>query len=447
MQFHFSADGTTLDVYVPVYDWENGVFVDPDGWSANPNSASIVIQEQPSALHTGTKLGTGQYKFSFVGLTAIAANSIVNIEINGAISSVAWPEWIEQVTVARHPLHTLGGNAPAGWINSAAIGAAAFNGKGDWLTTLGANAPAGWINAAAVANDARTAIATAVEAALLNESDGQQLLAAISSQVQALFDSGTDVPVSTLVSLIRDGILNRILSGNHEIAGSVGKLLQNADAAVSTRATPAQVRTELATELAVLTTYDDMFADLAQMIQNNGTVNAQFTAKALELAPSGGGGGGSGDASQATLLEVQDTVEAIATSLAGTKAEVNNPVKGAGAIELKVGDDYLVAATTQLRIPITDVGGVLHAKLLAATSIVWGAARGRGSAQVTGTVANPAGLSYASNVLTISVEIPRANLAAAEPGFEFDWDIQYTTAGGHRVTPVVGTVTFHYDRV
>lgn len=159
------------------------------------------------------------------------------------------------------------------------------------------------------------------------------------------------------------------------------------------------------------------------------------------------GGGGTGDAQQSTLLAVQATVNAIASSLGSTPVEVNSPVKQGGAIELKLGDDYLVAATTQLRIPVTDVGGVLHAKLLAATSIVWGAARGRGSAQVTGTVANPAGLSYAANVLTISVEIPRANLAAAEAGFEFDWDLQYTTAGGHRVTPVAGTVTFHYDRV
>lgn len=56
-------------------------------------------------------------------------------------------------------LTSLGSNAPAGWINAAAIAASALDGKGDWntitpLTTLGTNAPAGWINAAAIAASA-----------------------------------------------------------------------------------------------------------------------------------------------------------------------------------------------------------------------------------------------------------------------------------------------------
>ena len=45
-------------------------------------------------------------------------------------------------------------------------------------------------------------IATAVEAALLNDADGQALLAAIQTAVQALFDQQADIPVATLVSLI-----------------------------------------------------------------------------------------------------------------------------------------------------------------------------------------------------------------------------------------------------
>ncbi len=81
----------------------------------------------------------------------------------------------------------------------------------------------------------RTAIATAVEAAMLNDGDGQALLAAIQAQVQALFDAGTDVPVSTLVGLIRDGILNRILPGNHDTANTVGAFLQRLDALISSR--------------------------------------------------------------------------------------------------------------------------------------------------------------------------------------------------------------------
>lgn len=43
-----------------------------------------------------------------------------------------------------------------GVLTAAAIAAGALNGKGDWLTTLGSNAPANWINAAAIATDAIT---------------------------------------------------------------------------------------------------------------------------------------------------------------------------------------------------------------------------------------------------------------------------------------------------
>lgn len=54
-----------------------------------------------------------------------------------------------------------------------------------------------------------------IEAALLNEGDGQALLAAISAQVQALFNEGTDVPISTLVSLIAAQITTDHGSGSY----------------------------------------------------------------------------------------------------------------------------------------------------------------------------------------------------------------------------------------
>jgi hypothetical protein len=41
-----------------------------------------------------------------------------------------------------------------GAIDAGSIASGALNGKGDWLTTLGTNAPANWINAAAIATDA-----------------------------------------------------------------------------------------------------------------------------------------------------------------------------------------------------------------------------------------------------------------------------------------------------
>jgi hypothetical protein len=61
-------------------------------------------------------------------------------------------------------------------------------------------------------------IATAVEAALLNDADGQALLAAIQAAVQALFDQQADVPVATLVSLIAAQITADHGSGSYTTA-------------------------------------------------------------------------------------------------------------------------------------------------------------------------------------------------------------------------------------
>ncbi len=57
-----------------------------------------------------------------------------------------------------------------------------------------------------------TTLTTAVEAAMLNESDGQALLAAMQLRVQQLFDAGADVPVATLVALIEAAIAARIIT-------------------------------------------------------------------------------------------------------------------------------------------------------------------------------------------------------------------------------------------
>ena len=61
-------------------------------------------------------------------------------------------------------------------------------------------------------------IATAVEAALLNDADGQALLAAIQAAVQALFDQQADIPVATLVSLIAAQITADHGSGSYTTA-------------------------------------------------------------------------------------------------------------------------------------------------------------------------------------------------------------------------------------
>lgn len=66
--------------------------------------------------------------------------------------------------------------------------------------------------------------------------------------------------VAAIPAASRDAILNRVLAGNHDTAGTVGKVLQFLDVLLSTRATPAQVTAALdaisATALARFITVD-----------------------------------------------------------------------------------------------------------------------------------------------------------------------------------------------
>ena len=57
---------------------------------------------------------------------------------------------------------------------------------------------------------------------------------------------------TALAATVRDSILNRVLSGNHEVEGSPGKLLQNADVATSTRST-----FDSATDTVIVSTNND----------------------------------------------------------------------------------------------------------------------------------------------------------------------------------------------
>lgn len=97
----------------------------------------------------------------------------------------------------------------------------------DALFSASSPAPAKAGDAMALTSGERVTFSGVLESAMLNDADGQALLAGMQAQVQALFDSGVDVPVATLVAAIRDGILNRVLSGNHDTSGTVGKVLQD----------------------------------------------------------------------------------------------------------------------------------------------------------------------------------------------------------------------------
>jgi len=152
-----------------------------------------------------------------------------------------------------------------------------------------------------------------------------------------------------------------------------------------------------------------------------------ITTDSLEaIRDNSGGGGGSGDASQTTLLEVQDTVESIAASLSGTTVSVSSRVSAAGEITLWAGDDCRVRSGTQIDVTITDVGGSIYTRLngIGLANLAWGAARIVQSAgAIAGTVAalTQAG-SGASQTLKISVEITDggSDLRAAD---DYTWQI------------------------
>lgn len=80
----------------------------------------------------------------------------------------------------------------------------------------------------------RTTLAAALEAAMINDVDGQALMEAIANLVANEIE-GSGLAVETIAAAARDAILNRELSGNHDSAGTVGKLIQYLDAAISSR--------------------------------------------------------------------------------------------------------------------------------------------------------------------------------------------------------------------
>lgn len=113
---------------------------------------------------------------------------------------------------------------------------------GAGLTALGdarlANLDAA-ISSRAAAGDAMTLtaqtiidLAAAMEAAIINELDGTAVMQAIADLIASDMTT-TDLTVAAIASACRDAILNRVLSGNHDTAGTPGKLLQNADAPIS----------------------------------------------------------------------------------------------------------------------------------------------------------------------------------------------------------------------
>ena len=164
----------------------------------------------------------------------------------------------------------------------------------------------------------RTALAAALEAAIIDELDGAAVMQAIADLIASDMTTG-DLSVVAIATAVRDAILNRVLASNHDTSGTPGALLQ----AIATRATQASVDG-----------VDTKAADLQAQV---GTAGAGLTA----LRGAG-----------------TDTLESLATAVAGVSAGSAPTVEeidaeltanhGAGLWTSAVtgsGDVYVTAAT------------------------------------------------------------------------------------------------------
>jgi hypothetical protein len=142
---------------------------------------------------------------------------------------------------------------------------------------------------------------------------------------------------------------------------------------------------------------------------------------------------GTGDASQATLLAVQATVDAVAASLSGSAVEVVSRVADGGSITLYAGDDMRVRSGTEVAVSVTDVGGAIYSRLntIGVANLRFGAARPTQPAgAITGSVASLAVVgSGASQLVRVVIEIDDAgqSLAAAD---NYVWQLVSSRAQG-----------------
>lgn len=273
---------------------------------------------------------------------------------------------------------------------------------------------------------------------LFSDTDTTALVNAIIARVESDLD-GADLSTAAIAVAVRNEILNRVLSGNHETAGTVGKVLQFLDATISGRMASGNVTVGgyaagqdpaalLAGTVTKVATVDALLAALTEVVSSV----TRFKAAALSQAPSGGGGG-SGDAEQATLLEVQETVTAISAALAGAPVEPTGRIASGGQIVAYIGDDFRVRSGTQLQIPVSDPSGGLYTKLnaIGAANLYFGASRsGKDAGAITGTVASLAQSgSGASQLLLITVEIANCG-NGLQPADDYEYQIEQRQTQG-----------------
>jgi hypothetical protein len=155
------------------------------------------------------------------------------------------------------------------------------------------------------------------------------------------------------------------------------------------------------------------------------------------------GEAGSGDASQSTLLAVQDQVEAIAGTLGGTAISVTSRIADGGAMVIYTGDDLKVRSGTQVTVSISDAAGGIYSRLsaLGASKLSWGAARpSQAAGAISGTISSiTQSGSGADQVVNLVIEILDAG-QSLNPADDYIWQVVSTSGSGDEYTEIEGTL-------
>ena len=155
------------------------------------------------------------------------------------------------------------------------------------------------------------------------------------------------------------------------------------------------------------------------------------------------GEAGSGDASQSTLLAVQDQVEAIAGTLGGTAISVTSRIADGGAMVVYTGDDLKVRSGTQVTVSISDPAGGIYSRLsaLGTSQLSWGAARqSQAAGAISGTISSlTQSGSGDAQVVNLVIEILDAG-QSLNPADDYIWQVASTSSSGDEYTEIEGTL-------
>lgn len=305
-----------------------------------PNAAFASGADSVTVFLKATDTLDARFRFTLLAIDVRDAADLglsrLDEDISSRMASFILPGNFSNFTITSDGKITVGTNDDKtgygladGAITNAKFAAAAIT-----ASILASNAiGADQLSAAAVAK---------IEAALLNEGDGQQLIDAI---VQAIDAADIDIVGETVV---RDAILNRVLAGNHDTAGTVGAFLQQLDALISSRSShsAADVKAEFSftgnmdSQFSTITT---VTAKLDDTLEDNGGTY-RFTQAALSQGPSSSGALTSEQDAKLTAINnavnnktiVVNSLQPSPAKITVVRGDTRNSVSPSGAIEFEV---------------------------------------------------------------------------------------------------------------